>query len=265
MSSNCEKRASTNATVEGEGRARRLMMSLPSGAPSATVAGAVAASTAAHHARIERPLVSALMPVTYYGRRPFVILRTRRAQYIVAPDLSLRMNAKLMPAGLDILRWVFWSPETVNPTQWRAAAPAPLDKVPDRDIPAAHRRRMSALSKMAVQVALEATANERADYLVFCSQHGELARTRELLGSIVAGNELSPAGFSQSVHNTSAGLYTIVKESHVPSTSLAAGAGTFAYGWLEAETFLATNPGKTALLVSYDEVLPAEYQSYTRH
>jgi len=175
------------------------------------------------------------------------------------------MNAKLMPAGLDILRWVFWSPETVNPTQWRAAAPAPLDKVPDRDIPAAHRRRMSALSKMAVQVALEATANERADYLVFCSQHGELARTRELLGSIVAGNELSPAGFSQSVHNTSAGLYTIVKESHVPSTSLAAGAGTFAYGWLEAETFLATNPGKTALLVSYDEVLPAEYQSHTRH
>ena len=170
-----------------------------------------------------------------------------------------------MPAGLDILRWVFWSPETVNPTQWRAAAPAPLDKVPDRDIPAAHRRRMSALSKMAVQVALEATANERADYLVFCSQHGELARTRELLGSIVAGNELSPAGFSQSVHNTSAGLYTIVKESHVPSTSLAAGAGTFAYGWLEAETFLATNPGKTALLVSYDEVLPAEYQSHTRH
>ena len=170
-----------------------------------------------------------------------------------------------MPAGLDILRWVFWSPETVNPTQWRAAAPAPLDKVPDRDIPAAHRRRMSALSKMAVQVALEATANERADYLVFCSQHGELARTRELLGSIVAGNELSPAGFSQSVHNTSAGLYTIVKESRVPSTSLAAGAGTFAYGWLEAETFLATNPGKTALLVSYDEVLPAEYQSYSRH
>jgi len=170
-----------------------------------------------------------------------------------------------MPAGLDILRWVFWSPETVNPTQWRAAAPAPLDKVPDRDIPAAHRRRMSALSKMAVQVALEATANERADYLVFCSQHGELARTRELLGSIVAGNELSPAGFSQSVHNTSAGLYTIVKESRVPSTSLAAGAGTFAYGWLEAETFLATNPGKTALLVSYDEVLPAEYQSHTRH
>jgi hypothetical protein len=118
---------------------------------------------------------------------------------------------------------------------------------------------------MAVQVALEATASESADFLVFCSQHGELPRTRELLGSIVAGNELSPAGFSQSVHNTSAGLYTIIKETHVPTTSLAAGAGTFAYGWLEAETFLAANPAKTVLLVSYDEVLPIEYQPYTQH
>ncbi|MEO8466763.1 MAG: beta-ketoacyl synthase chain length factor [Gammaproteobacteria bacterium] len=175
------------------------------------------------------------------------------------------MDAKLMPAGLDILRWVFWSPETVSPTEWRAAAPTRIDKVPDRDIPASHRRRMSALSKMAVQCALEATANEHADFLVFCSQHGELPRTRELLGSLVAGTELSPAGFSQSVHNTSAGLYTIIKESHAPSTSVAAGAGTFAYGWLEAETFLAANSSKTVLLVSYDEVLPVEFRSYTQH
>src|SRR5689334_24098497 len=123
---------------------------------------------------------------------------------------------------------------------------------------------MSTLSKLAVQVALEAAGDEGADFLVFCSQHGELARTRELLGSIVAGSELSPAGFSQSVHNTSAGLYTIIKQSNAAATSVAAGAGTFAYGWLEAESFLAVNPGKTVLLVSYDEVLPIEYQRYSR-
>ncbi len=123
---------------------------------------------------------------------------------------------------------------------------------------------MSALSKMAVQVALEAAGDERPDFLVFCSQHGELARTQELLGSIVGGSELSPAGFSQSVHNASAGLYTIITQSNAPATSVAAGAGTFAYGWLEAEAFLAVNPGKTALLVSYDEVLPVEYQPYSQ-
>jgi hypothetical protein len=123
---------------------------------------------------------------------------------------------------------------------------------------------MSALSKMAVQVALVATGDERPDFLVFCSQHGELSRTQELLGSIVGGSELSPAGFSQSVHNASAGLYTIIARSDVPATSVAAGAGTFAYGWLEAESFLALNPGKTVLLVSYDEVLPVEYRPYSQ-
>jgi hypothetical protein len=117
---------------------------------------------------------------------------------------------------------------------------------------------------MAVQVALEATADAGADYLVFCSQHGELPRTRELLATIVNGGELSPMGFSQSVHNTSAGLYTIIKESQVPTTSLAAGASTFAYGWIEAETYLQSYPSRRVLLVSYDEVLPNEYRAYSR-
>ncbi|HEY9183201.1 MAG TPA: beta-ketoacyl synthase chain length factor, partial [Gammaproteobacteria bacterium] len=130
--------------------------------------------------------------------------------------------------------------------------------------PASHRRRMSALAKMAVQVALEATSDAGADYLVFCSQHGELPRTRELLATIVNGGELSPMSFSQSVHNTSAGLYTIIKGIQVPTTSLAAGAGTFAYGWIEAETYLRSYPGRRALLVSYDEVLPSEYRVYSR-
>jgi hypothetical protein len=123
---------------------------------------------------------------------------------------------------------------------------------------------MSALAKMAVQVALEATADADADYLVFCSQHGEVPRTRELLATIVNGGELSPMSFSQSVHNTSAGLYTIIKQSQVPTTSLAAGASTFAYGWIEAETYLQSHPSRRVLLVSYDEVLPSEYRAYSR-
>ena len=138
-------------------------------------------------------------------------------------------------------------------------------KVPDSAIPASHRRRMSALSKMAVQVALEAAGETRPDFLVFCSRHGELTRMQELLDNIVGRSELSPAGFSQSVHNASAGLYTIITQSNVAATSLAAGAGTFAYGWLEAEAYLASNPDKTVLLVSYDEVLPEVYHPYVQH
>jgi hypothetical protein len=171
-----------------------------------------------------------------------------------------------MQSGLEILSWSFWSPETRDPVEWRAEARVPEAKVavPDQAIPAAHRRRMSALSKMAVEMALEAARDIRPDFLVFCSQHGELTRTRELLAAIVAGGELSPTSFSQSVHNASAGLYTIITASQAPATSIAAGAGTFAYGWIEAESFLAGNPGKRVLLVSYDEALPSEYRPYSR-
>ena len=173
-----------------------------------------------------------------------------------------------MQTGLEILRWSFWSPETREPSQFAAgdaadAAEQSPSTVPDRAIPAVLRRRMSTLSKMAVQTALEATGEERPDFLVFCSQHGELTRTCDLLAAIVTRSELSPTNFSQSVHNASAGLFTIVTESQVPATSLAAGAGTFAYGWIEAAAFIAANADKRALLVSYDEPLPPEYRPFT--
>lgn len=170
-----------------------------------------------------------------------------------------------MQSGLEILSWSFWSPETREPAEWRAAAPPPQAPAPppDHSIPSAQRRRMSTLTKMAVQTALEATQTSRPDFLVFCSQHGELARTRDLLAAIVSRGELSPTSFSQSVHNASAGLFTIITASQAPATSLAAGAGTFAYGWIEAAAYLAGNPGKRALLVSYDEPLPSEYRPYS--
>ena len=66
---------------------------------------------------------------------------------------------------------------------------------------------MSSLSKLAVQIALEAAGDSKPDFLVFCSQHGDLTRLREMLRDIASGVELSPTAFSQSVHNASAGLY----------------------------------------------------------
>lgn len=176
---------------------------------------------------------------------------------------------RIVKYGLEIENWAFWSPESRVPAEWRdhwsqpAAGPRQT-KAPDDAIPAVHRRRMSGLSKIAVQVAIEASRRSPAEFLVFCSQHGELIRTHELLGQIVAGIELSPAAFSQSVHNTSAGLYTIVTQNHAPASSLASGASTFAYGWLEAEGFLLDNPSGRALLVTYEDVLPEAYRPFSK-
>lgn len=121
---------------------------------------------------------------------------------------------------------------------------------------------MSRLSKIAVQAALTVSPKCDANYLVFCSRDGEINRTSTLLACIAAGTELSPADFSQSVHNTSSGLYSIITKSQSPACSLAAGAASFAYAWFEAEAFLAEHDGGRVLLVDSDDVLPEEYRIF---
>jgi hypothetical protein len=118
---------------------------------------------------------------------------------------------------------------------------------------------MSNLSKMAVQAALK-LSGAGADLLVFGSRHGELVRTRKLLTAIADNEVLSPTAFSQSVHNTSAGLYSIIAGTHAPSSSLASGASTFASAWIEAEGFLAEYPAGKVLIVDCDDTLPVQYR-----
>src|SRR4051794_15376597 len=122
---------------------------------------------------------------------------------------------------------------------------------------------MSALATLAVQVATEAAGDVVADFLVFASQNGDVTSMRAMLDDIAAGTELSPTTFSQSVHNASAGLYTIISRNRAPVCALSAGASTFPAAWLEAEGFLAEHAEASVLLVTYDEVLLPEYASYS--
>ena len=116
---------------------------------------------------------------------------------------------------------------------------------------------------MALVAAMDAITVQSVDYSIFCSQHGEIVRTGALLASMTAGAELSPTAFAQSVHNTSSGLFTVIVESNAPSISIASGGNTFAYGWMEAQAYLARNPAHRVLLVDFDEVIPEEYQCYS--
>jgi hypothetical protein len=169
---------------------------------------------------------------------------------------------------IEVERWSFWSPESGDPTAWlsywRQPGAGPVDGNPRADLlPPMIRRRTSRLSKMALATALEVTAGTAVDYSIFCSQHGEIVRTREILSSISAGTEISPTAFAQSVHNTSSGLFTIVESSNAASMSMASGANTFACGWLEAQAYLTANPAQRVLLVDFDEVIPEEYRQYS--
>jgi len=169
---------------------------------------------------------------------------------------------------IQVDSWRFWAPESSDPTlwleYWQAAGASAQDGSPDVDvIPPIQRRRASRLSRMVLSTALDVAMDQEIDYSIFCSQHGELVRTREILKSISEGIEISPAAFAQSVHNTGSGLYTIIAKSNAPSTSLTSGANTFAFGWIEAQAYLANNPRHKVMLVDCDEVIPEEYQRYS--
>ncbi len=136
------------------------------------------------------------------------------------------------------------------------------DSIEANLIPAMMRRRMSKLSKLAVQTAIRLLNENDVDYLVFSSRHGELHRSADLIKEIIKGEEASPMSFSQSVHNTAAGLATIATKKPIPVTSIAAGENTFQSAITEAWIYLQESPNKKVLVVDFDEPLPADYAEF---
>jgi len=125
------------------------------------------------------------------------------------------------------------------------------------------RRRMSSLSKLALQAALQVSNNTPIDYIIFSSRHGELTRTVKLIEEITQGEDASPTAFSQSVHNTAAGLFTISSQRTTPVTSIAAVESSLHHALIEATIYLQENPAHRVLLVDFDEPLPTQYKKYS--
>lgn len=138
------------------------------------------------------------------------------------------------------------------------------DETPVDLIPPMMRRRMSSLSKLALQTAAQLSVDDDIDYIVFASRHGELTRTVKLLEDIIGGGDASPILFSQSVHNTAAGLFTIACKQAKSVCSLAAGENTLHSAFIEASCYLQENPLDTVLVVNFDEALPEPYQQYEK-
>lgn len=184
-------------------------------------------------------------------------------QYVMSNQLQLiSFNIDKWSAnslGLsDLTSWQKWSQYQIWPED---------EAIESALIPAMMRRRMSTLSKLAVQTAIELLSDQQIshqpiDYLVFSSRHGELHRSTELIRNILAGEEASPMNFSQSVHNTAAGLSTIATKQAIPVTSIAGGENTFHSALIEAWLYLKQYPNARVLLVDFDEPLPADYAEY---
>ena len=129
------------------------------------------------------------------------------------------------------------------------------EKLPDFSfIPPMVRRRMSGLEKIAVGLTGKIAPESQNYTTVFASQFGEWGQTIDLIKQFYSEKEMSPAGFSNSVHNAAAGLFSLITKNKNSYTSIAAGDDT-----LEMATLKALTENKNVMVVFVGEHNPEIY------
>lgn len=159
-----------------------------------------------------------------------------------------------------------WAPGVDSPDAWASWAEAPhafKDEAEPavRDMPPMLRRRAGFLGKMALEVAYRCLAGRTNVPTVFCSRHGEVARSVELLTDLSQGVALSPTNFGLAVHNASAGLFSIARADKANHLALAAGSSSIEHAVIEACSLLADGEPEV-LLVAYDNSLPPIFEGF---
>lgn len=136
----------------------------------------------------------------------------------------------------------------------------PEDPAPDQPkglgqvLPATERRRATPVTRLALDVAMEAIGGRQTHDLsaVFCSSGGEVTVVHQIFSMLADGdNALSPTAFHNSVHNAAAGYWSIASGSAYPADSLCAFDDSFGAGL--SECCLRYGEGqRNLLLVAYD-------------
>lgn len=139
-------------------------------------------------------------------------------------------------------------------------------------VPPMERRRLTAVEKAALSVAWQCLEQYKSSFAkatevidlkiptVFSSRWGEIGTTVKLMRQMFEEGEMSPAGFSNSVHNAAPGHLSLLLKNTAPYTAIAAGEDSYAMGLLEASTY----PGKV-LFVYAEESTPELYLPHFPH
>ena len=165
-----------------------------------------------------------------------------------------------------VARWKAWTPGVSDASGWRAWLDGAVSSEPGSQpdvnfLPPMLRRRLDRHGRMALATAWACAEGLDSVQFVFGSRHGDLARTLELLTALGNKDMLSPTSFSLSVHNSTAGLFSIARGDRAAATAMAAGADTLGLSMLEGANMIAE--GAEHVLVCYaDDVLPPPYQPY---
>jgi len=115
---------------------------------------------------------------------------------------------------------------------WRATPETPKPDV--SFVPAMERRRLTGVERAALAVAHRVMDETRDVPVVFSSRWGEIGVTAKLMRQFHEDGEMSPAGFSASVHNAAPGAFSLLVKNHASYTAIAARARSLEAGLLEA-------------------------------
>ena len=138
-------------------------------------------------------------------------------------------------------------------------------------IPMMERRRLSLVERAALHVAWRVFHPCGADGamrpipsasdvpVVFASRWGEIGTTLKLMRQMHDEGEMSPAGFSVSVHNAAPGAWSLLTGNHAAYTAIAARERSYEMGLIEAEAQLASRAAPAVLYVYAEEATPDYY------
>jgi len=153
--------------------------------------------------------------------------------------------------------------------EWTATEAEPRPDV--SFIPMMERRRLSLVERAALHVAWRIFRPSDADGgarpvppasdvpVVFASRWGEIGTTFKLMRQMHDEGEMSPAGFSSSVHNAAPGAWSLLTGNRAAYTAVAARERTYEMGLVEAEAQLASRASPAVLYVYAEEGTPDYY------
>ena len=143
---------------------------------------------------------------------------------------------------------------------WSAQGDVPLPELAAID--AKQRRRLSPLAKLslAARQALEQEVDlVLTDHILWCSSYGDEHKTLAIMQDIARDEAPSPTAFATSVHNATAGLYSMLYQDDVATTSMNVGHTEFGNALWYAHALLQTHAANQVLLVCADQPLPDVY------
>ncbi|OZI23801.1 3-oxoacyl-ACP synthase [Bordetella genomosp. 9] len=166
-----------------------------------------------------------------------------------------------------ISAWQAWAPGIEDFPAWETWARTPyrpdISAAPPNlgFLPPLQRRRLSPLARMAVACAWPLADGRPAMPVVYASHHGETTRSFELLQSLARDEALSPTSFSLSVHNATAGMWSILRKETVESVALSASGDGLESAMAEACLLLDAGH-RDALVILAEEAPPAAYRPW---